>query len=182
MPEEAPVVASETQPSDPGVAAQMLDVKPQMMVLTWLSFGIVAIALAKALWRPVLQALEKREEGIRNALDAAEKAREEVSTSRNRAREIQESADRTAKERIESATRQSEELLENARREAAEAAEKKILEAENQIAVERESVVAAVQAESLRSFGSVLERVLAQNLTDEQKRTYQDAMLREMKL
>lgn len=173
----------EGQPAaEPDAAAQMMDVKPMMTGLTWLSFGIVAIALAKVLWKPVLQGLEKREEGIQEALAAAEKSRAEVAGTRKQIREMQETADREARERVETATRQSGEILETARREAAESAEKRLREAERQIAVEREGAVAAVERESLRDLGSALERVLARKLTDEEKRAYQDDMLKELRL
>lgn len=163
-------------------AGQMLDVKPEMMILAWIAFGLVAIALAKCLWKPVLQGLEKREEGIKEALDAAAKARTEVANTRRRIRDLQESAEKEARERVETATRQSSEILSSAQREATEAAEARLQEAERQIAVERESAIAAVQSETLRTLGPALERVLAQTLSDDEKRAYQEAMLRELKL
>ena len=173
--EEQPVAESDA-------TAQMMNVKPMMTGLTWLSFGIVAIALAKFLWKPVLQGLEKREEGIKEALDDAAKSRVEVAGTRKQIRKMQETADREARECVDSATRQSPEFLETARREAAETSEKRLREAERQIAVEREGAVAEVERESLRDLGTALERVLARKLTDEEKRAYQDEMLKELRL
>lgn len=183
VPSPSEAIAYEGQPvAEADASAQMLDVKPQMMLLAWMAFGLVAVALAKILWKPVLQGLEAREKDIREAQDAACKSRAEVAGTRRHIRELQENAEKDARERIETATRQSSAILETAQREAAAKAEATRLEAERQIAVEREGAVAAVQAETLRTLGPALERVLAQTLTDEQKRTYQEAMLRELKL
>lgn len=178
----APVTEGQPIGAESNVADEMLNVKPQMMGLTWIAFGIVALALAKFLWKPLFQALEKREEGIQDALDAAEKARGDVVATRKRIRSLQETSDREARERVEAAKSQAEEIVQTARREAVEDAARRVEEAERQIAIERETVVAEVQRESLRTLGPVLEKVLAQQLTDEQKRAYQEAMLREVKL
>lgn len=180
----AGALATEAQPTgaEPSAAEQMLNVKPQMMGLTWLAFGIVALALAKFLWKPLFQALEKREEGIKDALDAAEKARGDVAATRRRIRALQEASDREARERVDAAKSQAEEIVQEARREAVEDAARRVEEAERQIAIERETVVAEVQRESLRMLGPALEKMLAQQLTDEQKRAYQEAMLREVRL
>ena len=180
----AETVAYEGQPEAeaPNASSQLLDVKPQMIGLAWLAFGIVAAVLAKALWKPVLQGLEKREAGIKDALDAAEKSRAEVAETGKRIRTMRENADRDARDRVEAASHRAEEILQTARQEAEKTAEQRIQEAERQIAIERETVVAEVQKESLRTLGETLERVLSQQLTDEQKHAYQEAMLREVHL
>ena len=43
-----------------------------------LLFVILIFVLKKYAWKPILSAVEEREEGIKNALDSAEKAKEEM--------------------------------------------------------------------------------------------------------
>ena len=43
-----------------------------------LLFVILIFVLKKYAWKPILSAVEEREEGIRNALDSAEKAKDEM--------------------------------------------------------------------------------------------------------
>lgn len=181
----AGVVAYEGQPAaagPPSAGEQMLNVKPEMMVLSWIAFGLVAVALAKFLWKPVLQGLEKREKGIQDALEAAERARADVANTQKRIRSLKEDADKDIRERVDASIRQAAEIRESAKRDAAAESARHLREAEAQIAAERQSAMAEVQAEALRTFGATLERVLSQQLTDEQKRAYQAAMVREMHL
>ena len=49
-----------------------------LFVWQTLLFVILVFFLRKYAWKPILNAVEEREEGIKNALDSAEKAKEEM--------------------------------------------------------------------------------------------------------
>src|SRR4051812_43247081 len=51
-----------------------------LIVWTLLAFGIVLFLLKKLAWKPILKALEEREQSIQNAIDSAQKAREEMAS------------------------------------------------------------------------------------------------------
>ena len=55
-------------------------VTPELGLFFWMvvSFSIVAFLLGKFAWKPILNALKEREESIDDALQSAEKAREEM--------------------------------------------------------------------------------------------------------
>jgi len=55
-------------------------VKPAIGLLFWMcvSFGIVLFILKKFAWKPILQALKDRETSISDALNSAQKAKEEM--------------------------------------------------------------------------------------------------------
>lgn len=55
-------------------------VSPSLGLVFWttLSFLIVLIILRKAAWKPILASLKEREDKIQDALDSAEKAKEEM--------------------------------------------------------------------------------------------------------
>ncbi|MBW6534735.1 MAG: F0F1 ATP synthase subunit B [Mariniphaga sp.] len=55
-------------------------VTPNVGTIFWMIivFGIVAFVLKKFAWRPILNGLYEREESIESALNAAEKARQEM--------------------------------------------------------------------------------------------------------
>src|ERR1700741_255862 len=55
-------------------------VKPAFGLIFWMciSFGIIFFLLKKFAWKPILNMLSERETSIQNALDAAEKAKEEM--------------------------------------------------------------------------------------------------------
>lgn len=53
----------------------MLEVNPGLIVWTIATFILLAIVLAKFAWKPMLEALRRREEGIRNSIERAEAAK-----------------------------------------------------------------------------------------------------------
>ena len=55
----------------------MLDLDPGMMIWTWITFIIVLIRLSKLALKPMLTAINNREDQIRNDIDEARKQREE---------------------------------------------------------------------------------------------------------
>ncbi len=178
LPSETVVAA----PEPPEASSGMLDVHPEMVALAWIAFGLIAAVLSKVLWKPVLKALESREAGIREALDGAEKARAEVAGAAKRSRAILDSAEKTSLEKVEEARRQADALRSEADRSSRELAEARVREAEARIASEVEQAGREVKTAVLADIAGSLEKVLAQELTPEQKRRYQDAMLREADL
>ncbi len=53
----------------------MLEVNPGLIVWTIVSFILLLFVLKRVAWKPILEALQSREESIRVALDHAEEAR-----------------------------------------------------------------------------------------------------------
>jgi len=55
-------------------------VKPEFGLIFWMliSFGIILFILKKFAWAPILNMLSERETSIQNALDSAERAKEEM--------------------------------------------------------------------------------------------------------
>lgn len=56
----------------------MLSLNPGLIVWTIISFVALVIVLSKYAWKPLLKALEEREQKIRDSLERAEKARAEA--------------------------------------------------------------------------------------------------------
>ena len=80
-----------------------VEVSAPMMGLTWLTFGLLALVLYKVAWKPILTALDKREADIRQALDTAQKTREEYARIEEKRTQLINEADTKAKEIIQSA-------------------------------------------------------------------------------
>ncbi len=144
---------------------QLVKFDPGLIFWTWTTFFIVLAILATKAWGPMIKALENREAGIRDALAAADKARqkademtaryeEEVQKSRQEAQnmmaEARSTADKLRADLEENAKRQAEGLLQKA---------------QDQIAADREramrEVKEAVVDLSLQIAGKVLERNLS---------------------
>ncbi|MEN3038908.1 MAG: hypothetical protein ABDI07_07135 [Candidatus Kryptonium sp.] len=54
----------------------MLEVNPGVAIWTIITFLLLVVILKKVAWKPIIEALTRREEEIRKALDDATRARE----------------------------------------------------------------------------------------------------------
>jgi len=185
----AEVDAAAHTESVPGVPApiqklptDVMQVSDTMIVLTWVVFGIAAFALHKLLWKPILHAVEKREQSISDALDGAESARKEVAESQTRSREIIDKATEDSRTMAERASREAEASIARADREAKLVAQRRLEEAERAVEAEQRKASEAVRLDAAMHLSETIEHLLRQNLTDEQKRAYQAEMLKEVKL
>jgi len=160
----------------------VMHVSDQMILLTWLAFGIAALALHKLLWRPILKAVESREQSIDEALAGAEQAREQLTADEARGRQIMEEAADQARVSAEQAARESSAILARADQEAKAVAQRRLLEAEREIEVETDKATEAVRLETAKHIGELVERLLLTSLTDEQRRAYQSDILSEVTL
>ncbi|MBI3006449.1 MAG: F0F1 ATP synthase subunit B [Ignavibacteriales bacterium] len=56
----------------------MFEVNPGLIIWTMITFGVLVLILGKFAWKPILKALDEREEKIRSAIEQADKARAEA--------------------------------------------------------------------------------------------------------
>jgi F-type H+-transporting ATPase subunit b len=56
----------------------MLELNPGLIIWTVITFAILLVLLRLTAWKPILSALEKREEEIRSSLEKAAKAKEDA--------------------------------------------------------------------------------------------------------
>jgi F-type H+-transporting ATPase subunit b len=173
----------------PGVPApiqklptDVMQVSEQMVLLTWLAFGIAAFCLHKLLWKPILRAVESREQTVRDALDGAERARQELAETAVRRQHLLDQAAAEAQALADQAAREKSTLLARADQEAKALAQRRLDDAEREIGVARDKAAEAVRLDAAKSIGDLVERLLLKNLTEEQKRAYQADVLSEVKL
>ena len=128
-------------PSDHPVAKEgdFMDPHVTMLILTWIVFFALLAVLQKFAWKPILTALDKREEDIRKAVEHAEQIKNELAQIEQKRSEVlteaahkaKEIVDQSRKAAIEAANtiqqkarEESKILLENAQREIKESVEK----------------------------------------------------------
>ena len=56
----------------------MLEINPGVAIWTIITFLILVVILKKVAWGPIIEALTRREESIRKALEDAQRAKEEA--------------------------------------------------------------------------------------------------------
>ncbi|HRR33049.1 MAG TPA: hypothetical protein P5026_03025 [Kiritimatiellia bacterium] len=160
--------------------SDVMQVSDKMILLTWLAFGIAAFTLHKLLWKPILRAVEGRERSISEALAGAERARSEMAEVDARRKEATARAEAEARAVAERAAREAAETLARADVEAKALAQRRREEAEREIAAEQRRAFEAVRSAAAEHLCDAMERFLRHDLTEEQRRAYQQTVLAEV--
>ena len=143
---------------------------PGITVWSWVVFGIVAFILAKMAWNPLLAAMERRENQVRDGLEEAELARQE-------ARRITEEFDAKVKAAQADAQRMAEDARQNAEKlaadietEARERAERLLERAREEISVAQRQAVDEVRQQAVDLSIEAAKAVLKRSVDDEDNR------------
>ena len=140
---------------------------PGLYIWTIATFLILLWLLAKFAWRPLLAALEQRQETIRKSLDEAQQAKQELERLNGESRKILAEA-RVQAEQILSLTRTDanrlrDELKQKAQSEAAGV----IKNAERQIEMETARAIQQIRNEAVDISIAIASKVLERNVTRE---------------
>lgn len=159
---------------------QLVRFEPGLMIWTWVTFFIVLGILSRKAWGPMIEALDKRQAGIRSALDAADRAKAESEQLATKYQE-QLQASRKEAQQVLADTRAAAEKM---RIELDEAARKKavdlVAKARDQIAVERDRALREIRATVVDLSLSIAGKVVERNLTTKDNRKLAEASLRQI--
>lgn len=140
-----------------------------LIVWTLLAFGIVLFLLKKFAWKPILKALEEREQSIQNAIDAAQKAREEMATLKSDNEKILAEA-KTQRDLILKEAREIKEKM------IAEAKERAAVEADRLTSIARENIqnekmaaITELKNQVAHLSIEIAEKILKQELSEKDK-------------
>ena len=137
--------------------------------------GLVLL-LRKFAWKPILDAVEKREEGIQNALDAAENLQADNDKLLKEARAEREAMLKEAREL-------KNKMIEDAKSEAQEQANKMIEQAQAAIESEKKSAMAELKGQVAGLSLEIAEKVVRQELSNKDKQVeLVESMLGDAKL
>jgi len=145
------------------------DFSPGLFIIQSVLMLVVIFLMIKFAWKPIISALDEREEGIKNALESAEKAKQEIesisSLNEELLRQTREERDAMLKEAREMKAKMIAEAESNAEAEAA----KIIASAKEAIEVEKKEALAELKAEVAQLSISVAEKLLKEELSDAKK-------------
>ena len=145
------------------------DFSPGLFIMQSVLMLAVIFLMVKFAWKPIISALDEREEGIKNALEAAEKAKQEMesisSSNENLFNQAREERDAMLKEAREMKAKMIVEAEANAEAEAA----KIIASAKEVIEIEKKEALAELKAEVAQLSISVAEKLLKEELSDAKK-------------
>ena len=160
-------------------------VTPDYGLLFWmvLTFLVVLYILKKFAWGPILSSLKQREDSIEEALEAAQKAREEMGKLQADNEKILAEARNERSEMLKEAKDLKQKMIEDAKQKASQEADKMIESARQAIENEKEAAINEMK-ENIASLSVLIaEKILKKQLDDPQKqKELMDQYLKDIKL
>lgn len=140
---------------------------PGLYIWTIVTFLLLVALLGKFAWRPLLDALDRRQDAIRKSLDEAKQARQEMGRLNEESvrllAEARAEADAIISRTRADAARAGEELKQKARADA----ENMVRHAEREIALETSRALQKVRQEAVDLSVAIASKIIQRNLTKE---------------
>jgi F-type H+-transporting ATPase subunit b len=150
---------------------------PGLFIWTIVTFLVLLGLLAKFAWRPLLQALESRQESIRKSLDDARQAKLELERLQHESAEIIRQGRVEAEAIIARSRGDAERLREEMKQKAKAEAEGIIKNAERQIQLETGRALQQIRREAVDLSVMIASKLIQRNLTKEDnERLIEDAL------
>lgn len=144
---------------------------------------VLILLLRKYAWRPVLNSLDKREQGIKDALDSAEKARLEMKNLQANNEKMKKEAREERDELLKEARQIKEKMIADASGEAEEKANAMIVKAQESIRTEKQAALSEIKAQVANLSIEIAEKVVKKELDNkEDQMRLVDNMLDDVKL
>ena len=146
-------------------------------------FILLFIFLAKFAWKPILNSLKEREDSIQQALDSAEKAKEEMAKLQAGNEQLLKEARIERDKIIRDARDAGNRLQDQAQADAKKAADKMIEDAKAVINTEKNAALRDVKAQVALFSLQIAEKLIKKNLsTDQAQKDLVSEFLKETKL
>ena len=147
-------------------------VTPGLGLFFWmvLSFSIVLFLLVKFAWKPILNGLKERENSIDEALQSAQKAREEMSHLKADNEQIIKEAKQQREKLIREAKETREKIVEEAKVEANKEANRIIEKAKTVIQNEKKAAITEIKDQISLISVDIAEKLIKQELSEKNKK------------
>ncbi len=153
---------------------------PGLFLWTILTFLVLLVLLAKFAWKPLLALLDRREEMIRQSLDDAEKAKQELQRLQQESKEILSKARVEAQSILAKSRSEAEKLKGEIRQEAKVQADSILRDAEKQIQVETEKAITFIKNEVVDLSLLVASKLIKKNLSKEDNQSLIEESLKQV--
>jgi F-type H+-transporting ATPase subunit b len=132
-------------------------------------FIALILLLKKFAWKPILNSVNDREEGIKNALDSAEKAKLEMQNLQADNQKLLQEARAERESMLKDARDMKNKMIEDAKEEANEAAGKLISQAQASIEAEKKAAIAELKSQVANLSIEIAEKVVRAELSNKDK-------------
>jgi F-type H+-transporting ATPase subunit b len=153
---------------------------PGLFIWTIATFLVLLLLLAKYAWKPLLQALESRQESIRKSLDDADQAKRELEQLQQQSEKIIQQARVSAESIVEKSRSDAEKVREDLKVKAKEEAESILRNAQRQIEVQTRQALQDIRNEVADMAVLIAGKVLERNVSKEDNQRLIDDALKQM--
>jgi len=143
---------------------------PGSIIWTVIVFGVLLLVLRKWAWKPILEALQNREDGIRRNINEAEKSRQDAQELLGQYRTQLDQARKEAQKLINEASSRAEVIHQERKKEIESEAQTIIEKARREIDQERQKVVQDLRREVVEIAIAAAGKVIGQALRAEDHR------------
>ena len=159
----------------------LVQLDPGLFVWTIITFLILLGVLTKFAWKPLLKALETRENEISQSLKNAEKAKKELERLSTESDEIIAKARSEAQGIVSEGKKAAEKLTAATLNKAKEEAMANLSAAKDQIKIERDKAIVEIKGEVVNLSLSIAEKLVNKNLSKEDNKSLIDESLKNVK-
>lgn len=153
---------------------------PGLFIWTIFTFLVLVSLLAKFAWRPLLAALDRREQLIAKAVDDAEKARRDLERVQQDAARLMAEARVEGEAIIARSRTGADRLGEELRQKAAAEAAGILRKAEREIQLETSRAVEQVRREAVELSVAIASKILHRNISADDNRALIENTIREL--
>lgn len=168
------VIASE------GGNGGLLDVNPGLMIWTVITFIILLFVLKRVAWKPILTALDKRENDIKESLTQAEKAKNEAKMILEENQANLAKAEEESRKIIEQSRTYAESLKEQLMRESKEQAKKIVDDASSEIQRNKDAAFEELKGQIAEIAVGAAEKIIRDTLDAQKSKQVIDKYLNDV--
>jgi F-type H+-transporting ATPase subunit b len=147
-------------------ASALTDVKPGLIIWTWVTFLIVLFLLRRVAWGPLLKSVESREKSITSAIESAKRERAEAEKLLGEQKTAIAQARQEAAEAVRKTQGEMEKFRDELMGKARKEAEDLKVDARRMIEEERAKAVGELKAEAVKLSIQIAEKLLSERMDD----------------
>jgi len=160
-------------------------INPGFGLIIWMTIALLVVlfVLKKYAWKPIMEALKEREEGIDNSLRAAEKAHEEMKNLKLDNEQLLKEAKEERDAILREGRKIKEKIIEDAKEQASQEASNIVESAKERIEHEKKAAIVEIKNVIADQAITIAEKVLREEFKDKAKqKEYVQTLLKETNL
>tara|TARA_B110001454_G_scaffold217698_1_gene243665 strand:+ start:680 stop:1177 length:498 start_codon:yes stop_codon:yes gene_type:complete len=145
------------------------DFSPGLFILQAVILLVLIVLMRKFAWKPILDSLQSREEGIQNALDAAEDAKKEMQNLNADNEKLLKEARSEREAMLKEAREMKDQIVAAAKQDAQTIADDMVLQAKATITSEKQAAMSELKNTVSGLALEIAEKVVKQELSNKDK-------------